>query len=80
MSKSTVVSLWERYWNQCFLAHQRCIPITIEIKSSDIPNLSYMPDFYATLLLEIVLWSKLLYGSLNRYAGIHIIENMVDNR
>ena len=33
-----------------------------------------MPDFFyifLTLLLEIVLWSKLLYGNLSRYAGIH---------
>ena len=28
----------------------------------------------------MVLWAKLLYGNLSRYAGINIIENMVDNR
>ena len=42
-----------------------------------------MPDFFSylrTLLLEIVLWSKLLYGHLSRYAGINTIENMFDNR
>ena len=41
-----------------------------------------MPDFFylRALLLEIVSWSKLLYGNLSRYAGINIIENMVDNR
>ena len=33
-----------------------------------------------TLFLEIVLWSKLLHGNLSRYAGINIIENMVDSR
>ena len=33
-----------------------------------------------TLLLEIVLWSKLLCGNLSRYDGINIIENAVDNR
>ena len=50
------------------------------MKSSDIPNLYYNADFYATLILEIVIWSKLLYRSLIRYAGIHIIENVVGNR
>ena len=42
-----------------------------------------MPDFFSylkALLLEIVLWSKLFYGNLSRYAGINIIEYMVDNR
>ena len=41
-----------------------------------------MQDFFylTALLLEIVLWSKLLYGHLSRYARINIIENMVDNK
>ena len=41
-----------------------------------------MPDFFylRVLLLEIVLWSKLFYGNFSGYAGINIIENMVDNR
>ena len=56
--KSTFVSLWESYWNQCFSDYQKCILITIQSKSSDITNTYYMPDsFYylRTLLLEIVL-------------------------
>ena len=47
------------------------------MKSSDILNLYYIAYFYATHILEIVIRSKLIYGSLIRYAGIHIIENMV---
>ena len=41
-----------------------------------------MPDLFylRALLLKIILWSKLLYGNLSGYAGINIIENMVDNR
>ena len=53
-------------------------PLPLKKKKSDIPNHCYMPDFFLhflTLLLEIDLWSKLLYGNLSRYAGIHIIEN-----
>ena len=83
ISKSTVVNLGENYWNQCFSDYQKCLPITIESKSSNIPNPYSMPDIFSylrALLLEIVLWSKLLYGNLSRYAGIHIIENMIDNR
>ena len=66
ISKLTVVSLWESYWNERFPDHQKCIPITIESKSSDIPNPYYMPGFFSylgTLLLEVVLWSKLLHGN-----------------
>ena len=83
VNKSRVVSFWECYWNQCFSDFQKCILNTIESKSSDILNPYYMPDFFSylrTLLLEIVLWSKLLYGHLSRYAGINTIENMFDNR
>ena len=47
--------------------------------SSDILNLYYITDFYATRILEIIIRLKLLYGSLSRYAGIHVIEKMVDN-
>ena len=83
--KSTVVSLWESYWNECFSDYQKCIPISTESKSSDIPNPYYIPDYFSflrTLLLEIfgVLWPKLLHENLSRYTGIHIIENMVDNK
>ena len=42
-----------------------------------------MPDFFTylrTLLLEIFLWLMLLYENLSRYAGINVIESMVDNR
>ena len=42
-----------------------------------------MPDFFSylrTLLLEIFLWLMLLYENLSRYAGINVIESMVDNR
>ena len=59
------------------------MPITLESKSSDILSPYYMPNFFSylrTLLLGIVLWSKLLYRNLSRYAGINIIENMVDDR
>ena len=41
----------------------------------------YMPDSFFLIektLLEIVLWSKSLYGNLSRYAGIHILKNMVE--
>ena len=37
-------------------------------------------SYLRALLLKIVLWSKLLYGTLSRDAGINIIENMVDKR
>ena len=47
--------------------------------SSDILNLYYITEFYATRILEIIIRLKLLYGSLSRYAGIHVIEKMVDN-
>ena len=80
ISKSAVASIWERYQNQCFADYRKYIPITIEMKSSDIPNLYFITDFYATLILEIAIWSKLFYGSFIRYAGIHIIENVVGNR
>ena len=48
-------------------------------KISDILNLYYITDFYVTRILEIIIWSKLLYGNLSRYAEIHVIEKMVDN-
>ena len=37
-------------------------------------------SYLGALTLKIVLGAKLLYGNLSRYAGINIIENMVDNR
>ena len=76
VNKLTVVILWECYCNQCFSDYQKCIPNTLKSKSSDILNHYYMPDFFSdlrTLLLEIVLWSKLLYGNLSTYAGINFI-------
>ena len=48
-------------------------------KISDILNLYYITDFYVTRILEIIIWSKLLYGNLSRYAEIHVIEKVVDN-
>ena len=30
--------------------------------------------------MEIFLWLMLLYENLSRYAGINVIESMVDNR
>ena len=60
ISKSTVVSLWESYWNQCFSYYQKCIAITIESKSSDIPNPYYMPDFFSYLrmflMVNVIVW------------------------
>ena len=55
------------------------LPLKSKKMSSDILNLCYITDFYATRILEIIIRLKLLYGSLSRYAGIHVIEKMVDN-
>ena len=37
-------------------------------------------SYLGALLLEILLWAKLVHGNLSRNTGINIIENMVDNR
>ena len=47
------------YRNQCFYDYQKCLSITIERKSSDIPNPYYVPDrFFLTgsTFLTIALW------------------------
>ena len=49
-------------------------PLLLKSKkiSSGILNLYYITGFYATRILEIIIWPKLLNGSSSRYAGIHI--------
>ena len=73
---------WNATGISAFMIIKNVYPLPLKVNHQIFSIFTTCQIFFylEALLLKIVLWSKLLYGNLNRNAGMNIIENMVDNR